>query len=269
MVWSLVALSAIGSYAQSTSRIIGDNRLSSAQSLPLILDTAWDSTTEDGWQLSGGCLTHMTMVCPRIITDATAPHSPSNVLKLDYTNVAADSGPGNMYNLWPGKKEVYEELWIKLSSDWRTSPAGVSKTHYTWNGPGSAWFAVSCNTTFGTCPSSPNDTNFKMCFWIQWTGAAPDNQKYGDAMRCPNVTTTIFNRNEWVKIGTYFKEETTPGSSRDGIVRFWVNDTLNGEYTTLSTPGHGWNEYHLDAIVQSAVTNSMFMEVDALIVRGQ
>lgn len=249
-----------------------DALLAQAQALPVIYDTAWDTTLPANWNVVPHCevMPYQTVTCPTVVTDATAPRSCCNVLRFDYTNVGPDIGPANYYILWPDKNEVYVEFWFKVSPNWHTNPAGGGKTFYVWNDGGSMWSGAFCVTQFGTCPSWPNDTPMAYGFWLQWQGPPPDSTVYGDFTRMPNVTTTTFTRNQWVKVGKYLKEETVPGSSRDGIIRIWINDVLNENYTNISTPGSGFNELHLDPIKQIAsemgVTEYMF--VDHLRIQG-
>lgn len=58
----------------------------------------------------------------------------------------------------------------------------------------------------------------------------------------PNVNGFRFPLGSWVKLESYVKASTTP-TSRDGIVRWWVNGTLVGNYTNMNYGEQGLNEW--------------------------
>ena len=59
----------------------------------------------------------------------------------------------------------------------------------------------------------------------------------------PNVGPGLLTRGVWTKIEAYVKSSTT-NTSRDGIVRWWINGVLVGNYTNLNYGGTaGINEW--------------------------
>jgi hypothetical protein len=55
----------------------------------------------------------------------------------------------------------------------------------------------------------------------------------GGIMCYPNVSSGIVTRGNWTKIEVYVRASTTR-TSRDGILRWWINGVLAGNYTTFN-----------------------------------
>jgi hypothetical protein len=58
-------------------------------------------------------------------------------------------------------------------------------------------------------------------------GGGPDAGKRNE----PNVTTTVITLGQWHRIEIYVKYST--GTSANGILKWWVDGVLNGNYTNL------------------------------------
>lgn len=64
----------------------------------------------------------------------------------------------------------------------------------------------------------------------------------GDGLFCyPQTNVSVFPGQRY-KLEFYIKDSTTT-TSRDGIMRWWVNGVLSGNYTNLNLYGGGWNRW--------------------------
>jgi len=84
-------------------------------------------------------------------------------------------------------------------------------------------------------------------------GANTEWAPYGQQIWYPNVATTWINPGEWHRIEFYYRWETTPGVSGDGIIRWWVDGTLNGDQRNVHYPAvGGFEEFQFAPTVQFA-----------------
>lgn len=56
----------------------------------------------------------------------------------------------------------------------------------------------------------------------------------------PNVGSGIVTRGIWTKIEVYVKDSTSK-TSRDGVLRWWINGQLAGNYTNFNWWATGWD----------------------------
>ncbi len=168
-------------------------------------------------------------------SDASAPVSPSGVLRS--TIFAGNSTGGAQLNWVPPGGTVYSEMYMGLM--WRTNPEffgrpANNKTFFI-RGPSNngVWYMV------GT-PGGP----FRMVFSHN-SGALDNSHTCGAqlGLGCePNVGSGAVTPGVWTKLEAYVKKSTT-ATSRDGIVRWWVNGVLAGNYTNMNYAQNGLNEW--------------------------
>jgi len=144
-----------------------------------------------------------------ITTDASAPFSPSNVLRIIFpTDMAPNAEPGVNWIVLPATREIYTAWWIKLSPNWTASPAGAGKITFLRDDGGAqvytGYYHQGGDPINGWVPGPP----YRIGLNPQW---AP----YGEPW-LPNVQTTYINPGEWRRIEVYYKWETNPGVSGDG-----------------------------------------------------
>lgn len=118
----------------------------------------------------------------------------------------------------PTPETYFGFLW-KPSDPWQTHPSGVNK------------IALLFPAT------SSGGTIYIMLFW--------DGRRYtvqvettfdSDTRRLePNLTATPVKLGEWHQIEWYVRYSSNP-SSRDGVVRWWLDGVAQGEYTDLQMP---------------------------------
>jgi len=174
--------------------------------------------------------------------DGTAPVSPSNCF-VSYITPGSNTGGTELG--W-ASGPVYDDLFVGMS--WRTNaqfegrPQG-NKTFF-MRGPGGDGLPNRTNGVFlfnnaslvggqGVSIFSPNTGNLNN---QHITGSSDPGVPI-----FPNVGNGTLTRGTWYKIQAYMKKSTNV-SSQDGILRWWINGVLVGNYTNLNYPG-GFNEW--------------------------
>lgn len=171
-------------------------------------------------------------------SDATAPISPSGVIK---STIFAGNSSGGMqlnYYLPQGNREMYMGIM------WRTNPEFQGRPNsnklFFLRGPqaNGVWIFGNSALVNGSAP---------LIFGHNTGGGLLDNSHACSAdlgLLCfPNVGPGLLTRGVWTKIEAYVKSSTT-NTSRDGIVRWWINGVLVGNYTNLNYGGTaGINEW--------------------------
>lgn len=191
--------------------------------------------------------TRVTTGTDTIITDATAPYSPSNVIQAAFTttNPQAGSAPVNVavnssnMSLATGGKylsELYVCFWIKLSSAWACGHTGVSN-------PGIVKI-IFMGTDLRGDGGSISDTDTYLCvigtlngpigFQVRFQGLklAPPSQS-NNVSATTNTSAAALTRDVWKKVEMHMVAN-TPGV-RDGQVRLWMDDLLTHTVTDV-----GW-----------------------------
>jgi hypothetical protein len=214
-----------------------------------INERSFDSLGEDpSWYTAGFT----------IAQDATAPKSPSNVLRATYqAGFAGGSSPGVGEKSFTGRRVLYISYWAKLSSNFWGHVTGVNKQIYVWaNGNPIFYFE---GLGVGTQALTPRVV-------IQGT---PRDQVLG-----PNlVPSAVIPRGQWYRI-----EIVLTGNSSgavDGAVDWWVDGVHVGsvnsgiQWTTSATT---WDIFSLRAIwggVGDVVPATMYLDTDHVYLSGK
>lgn len=171
-----------------------------------------------------------------VVTDGTAPVSPAAVLRS--TIFAGNNFGGTQLNYVT--PTVNNEMYVGMM--WRTNPEFLGRTV-----ANKMWFmrGPTTNHFFGMngCPGQgqPN------CY-IEFghnTGSLDNSHACAAdlGLIChANVGDPTVSRGVWTKLESYMKKSTT-ATSRDGIVRWWINGVLVGNYTNLNVSPLGINEW--------------------------
>jgi hypothetical protein len=185
-----------------------------------------------------------------IMPDLSALRSAPDVLRIVFTtDMIHDTEPSVHWISMPGLREVYTVWWIKVSPNWQCSPAGCGKMTFLFtNGAGQVYTNL-YNSAGG------QGAPYRVGVNTEW---AP----YGQMVWMPNATTTPINPGEWHKIEVYYRWETSPGSSGDGIIRWWVDGVLNGDYTTVHYPASSFIEYQFAPTLQNPPSAEQYMYID-------
>ena len=175
----------------------------------------WSYRADDGWV--------------DIRTDPMAPQSPASVLRVAFpTSMPRDQGPGNQWlvlarpHRW---RELYVAYWIKWGDPWDALEQGA-KIAFFWTQSGTYLYALQV----------PGVPPYHIGMVVGWS---PYGYGHGDrGVWHPNVTTTPVVTGQWYLVEEYFKYPSAPGGS-DGVMRWWVNGALNGDYTNVTYPADG------------------------------
>ena len=214
--------------------------------LTLLNDQPWDLMTGLSWNY----LRRSSSKDDSIVADSAAPFSPANNLRIVFTpSMARDSEPSVHWLSVPGIKEVYTAWWMKLSPNWECSPAGCGKVTFLFtNGAGQVYTGVYHSAGSTSAP-------YRIAVNTEW---AP----YGQQIWYPNATTTPVNPGQWHRVEVYYRWETTPGGSSDGIIRFWVDGVLNGNYTNVHYPASSFVEFQFAPTLQNPPSAEQYMFID-------
>jgi hypothetical protein len=181
-----------------------------------------------------------------VVSDARAPFSPPNVLRIVFTpDMRRDSEPGVHWIRLPGVNEIYTAWWMKLSPNWRPSPAGGGKITFLWppNGHG-----VTYSNIGGS--SAPHRINLATT-WSQ----------YGYRFWEPNLTATPISYDRWYRIEWYVKWESKPEAA-DGMFRWWVDGVPNGDYRNVQFPPCCMMQFEFAPTLQNPPPAEQYMYID-------
>ena len=216
----------------------------------MVNDHSWNAVFGNGWNY----LRRTASKDSDIAIDSGAPFSPQENLRIIFTpSMARDSEPGvHWIGLSPRPSEIYTGWWMKLSPNWQCSPAGCGKITFLWapDGQGQVYTNYYHPSDDGSVQGPP----YRIGANTEW---AP----YGQRIWYPNVTTTWINPGQWHRIEFYYKWESSPGAS-DGIIRWWVNGVLNGDYRNVRYPGCCFQQFEYAPTLQNPPSSEMYMYVD-------
>ena len=209
-------------------------------------DQPWDTVIGNGWNY----LRRSATLDSTIANDSAAPFSPPNELQIVFTpDMQPDSEPSVHWLGLPGLKEIYTGWWMKLSPNWDCSPAGCGKVTFLFtDGAGQVYTGVYHSDSGGGPP-------YRIAVNTEW---AP----YGQQIWYPNASTTPVSPGEWHRIEVYYKWETNSGASGDGIIRWWVDGVLNGNYTNVHYPASSFVEFQYAPTLQNPPAAEQYMYVD-------
>jgi hypothetical protein len=180
--------------------------------------TDWgiDGLTGSGWGVNdaSGYAT--------VVADAGAPFSAPNVGQWRYpVGFAGGNAPATMFHpLPPAFTEGFVGVWWKPSRPWQGHPSGVNKIYFLLGG--------SCGNLIPVMygpPGGPYQLRVAPEWGSNWSWLTP------------NVNAVPIALGAWHRIELYFKYN-TPGSA-NGVVRWWMDGAVIGDYANVSFPGDG------------------------------
>jgi hypothetical protein len=214
-----------------------------------LTDNPWNALTGSGWNF----LRRSSTQNPSIVTDNAAPFSPSNALRIVYSaGCCSDAEPSVHWLSVPLVREIYTGYWVKLSPNWIPNPAGGGKISFLFTDVGGQ---VYTNLYHPSSDGSVQGPPYRIGANTEW---AP----YGQRIWLPNVATTWINNGEWHRVEFYYRWETTAGVSGDGIIRWWVDGTLNGDHRNVTYPAARFQEFQIAPTVQFAGSQERYMYID-------
>lgn len=196
----------------------------------LITDWSFDNLVGDGWSNDGGL---------SIVTDGTAPMSPPNVVDFYYPiGFPAGVGPGTVFHQLPPTNKLYIGYWWKPSKPWQGHPSNVNKISFemgnsnnliqTMWGAGNGPFRLMNTLEFPTVDNSHIGNGY---------GDSPGSWNlFGNASEC-DVTL-----GQWHRVEIMYMRSTSQ-TSRDGVLKWWLDGVLCGSYTDVNFPSEIFTQF--------------------------
>lgn len=187
----------------------------------VISDWSFDNITGGGWNAPWG-------VGGKIVSDPTAPLSPSNVWR-NTRSATGNDATGLMCALPAGRQDqVYFGFWFKPSNPhcgwfcWYQKVAIVNGAapHIYLN-------MHDIDETAGTFTMVALEERAVKVYDTTNAHITPDGRLW------PNVDGSRFQVGQWHRVEIYAKRSTS-STSRNGILMWWVDGVLRGRYTTMN-----------------------------------
>jgi hypothetical protein len=208
----------------------------------------WNALVGNGWNY----LRRSSAKDAAVVADSTAPFSPTGVLRLIYTaGCCTDAEPSVHWLSLPPLEEIFTGWWFKVSRNWIATPAGAGKITFLFTDGGGQVYTNLYNPPAAGSEGPP----FRVGANTEW---AP----YGQRVWLPNLATTWIDNDAWHRVEFYYKWETTPGVSGNGIIRWWVDGILNGDHRNVHYPAARLLEFQIAPTVQFAGPQDRFMSFD-------
>ena len=186
-----------------------------------ITDRPFNTTNESGWSdwWPSGLIT--------FVSDASAPHSPTGILRATYpTGFAAGSGPGAWDPpLLGNKKTAYIAVWLRHSANWYGQEAGVNKVFYLHASTNDAPVFYFSATGVGTGDLTPQ-------IRLQATVSPPESNLNPNLVPSARMVRGQWNLIEVVAVGN-------SAGNRDGSIDWYLNGVHIGSYTAIEWQSGG------------------------------
>jgi hypothetical protein len=217
-----------------------------------ITDQSMSSATADGWRIDDGN--------PTVTTDATAPVSPSGVIRATYpAGTRAGGAPWTIERPLPGTTRLYYALSFKQSSNFQGESSGTNKLGFVW---------IHDNPSIFMSTEGVGSGSLEAIMRLQ--GVA-DSRDHLD----PNKgKSAVVARGRWHLWEAELISNT--GGLANGTVRWWLDGVLIGEYTDvrMSTASQS-RTFELTSIfpiwggTNSTVSSTMTIDFDHYYVSGR
>ena len=197
--------------------------------MTVLTERPFNALNEDGWTNTGSS-------DYKIVADATAPKSPSNVGQIRFpAGFGSGNAPAVLEKVWSGtQKTLYVSFWVKFSSNWDGNDAGVNKIFHFWIGGSNRLVLNARGVGSGTLLTEIE---------LQGIKAGGNYDAGTTALFTANLGPTgELVRNQWLHWEAVFVGNSS--GTADGTVDWWVNGTKVGHYGGLQfVSGAGyWEE---------------------------
>jgi hypothetical protein len=196
-----------------------------------ISDRPFNALDEMGWSDGSGTY-------GKIISDATAPKSPSNVLQIKLpAGFGEGGGPfSGELQLPKNYRTVYISYWAKYSSNWYGPSSNINKTFYLYTSTGNPAivFDMDCHAT------GPMETQVAGQDILKGgVGGDPANPFW-----TPNLASGVVTRGQWHHI-EFVAVGNTSGNA-DGSIDWYLNGVHVGSYKGIQFQSGNtlWNLMH-------------------------
>jgi len=199
--------------------------------MTIITQRHFNAINELGWDDTGGSL-------GSIVSDPTAPQSPSNVLQIKLpAGFGEGGGPfAGDYTFSTNYRTVYVSYWAKYSSNWYGPSSNINKTFYLYTSLGTPSIVFDMDAG-GNAPMQPVVAGQDIL--AGGIGGDPANPFW-----TPNLATAIAARGQWHHI-EFIVVGNTAGN-RDGSIDWYLNGVHVGHYTGIQfqSGNTAWNLFH-------------------------
>ncbi len=165
-----------------------------------------------------------------IAQDATAPLSPPNVLQFSYpVGFVGSQAPDTYVTDWPVPRptRVYAGFWWKCNASWQDNSDNINKIVF-FQMENSAGGVIL--TSYGAYPNGP--------YYLRFYAELPSDSRSGNYGNFTNNKSSgLMTLGQWHRI-EWQLEYGTPGTPT-GIVRWWLDGALVGEYLDVTFPTTG------------------------------
>jgi uncharacterized protein YjdB len=218
----------------------------------ILSDQAFNPLLLPGWELIWNPVGNGT-----IANNSTAPFSASSVFEVKYpAGYPGGTAPATQVYGVGGKRNLYVGMWWKANAEWEGHWTGVNKLQFLYlaNGGGDL-----CMVAYGP-PGGP----YELRTALQFVGA--DSRIW---LR-PNTATGVVNMGGWHRI-EWLVEYNTPGNA-NGVVKWWIDGQLVGDYRDVTFPSGGLEEYKLSPTwggVEGTKTRTDYFWFDHVVISGR
>lgn len=192
-----------------------------------LMDWGHNALTGGGWyDVYNGYMTS-------IISDGTAPLTPSNVLQQRFPQGLAGGYGGGGGNICPFPtfypQGLFYGFWMKIDTNYEHHPV-LTKIAWIHTRNGNA---PQLNHLFMGMHGAGSGLARFSIHW-QWADGQPDNSHLGSVGSGYRDSSLTFSHNTWVKVEWLFRASTSL-TSRNGLYQLWMNNTLACNVTDLNT----------------------------------
>ncbi len=185
----------------------------------LLTECSFSSTSCSGWE---------TVFAGQIVSDASAPVSPSSVLQHSI-GPGQNNGGGQITYYFNNHRDIYIGYWAKFSNPLIQPSNQLQKVSVTWaTGP--------CALLWHLLHGNPSETGpfFNIVQLESCAGLSNSHLPgWGDAVGSwnlsPNLSNPQVTQGVWHRFELHLKNSTT-SASRDGVVEFWMDGIKTHEY---------------------------------------
>jgi len=189
--------------------------------LATVTDRLWANLSGEGWhrRQSGD---------DRIVDDASAP-APAKALEYVFpAGFPGGTAPATHYYELGGRKEVFVGLEWKVSQPWQGHESLVNKIQ----------FVYTPTSDIAMVMYGPKGGPYQLRVMPQWP-------EHGSVWLVSNVNGIDPALGRWHRLEWYLKYDSAYGAG-DGIVRWWIDGALAGDYTNIRYPNDGgFKEYQI------------------------
>lgn len=230
-------LLAAGLLASSPSPAAAQSWPNEPSGSTVLTDYAYNSMTGSGWGLSGAWGVSLG-------SDPSAPLSPSNVLQMRFPpGLEGGRSTGNSYFPVGNLTELYAGFWWKPSTNWEGGSGGQKISFIQPSGSWNLVFLLNAASTglpYKVNAYYPNSAGVNNCHLSSVWGDCP-----GSVQIFANASNPTISLGVWHRMEMYVKKSSSP-TSRDGILRWWIDGVLCANYTNVNYPAENIVQFEFD-----------------------